>query len=140
MLQSEKNSIVNRNFLKRVAFLAVAGLILLLVVMARQTETQTSLDLRTEEVRNMMAFGPYIENMTGYKPVDYSLLENTEFTSYADYQEYGFVTAEPVDQNNYETYQFVLVGDEHSSLGAAGYAGLLVRKESLIPCGHVINK
>lgn len=140
MLQSEKNSIVNRNFLKRVAFLAAAGLILLLVVMARQTETQTSLDLRTEEVRNMMAFGPYIENMTGYKPVDYSLLENTEFTSYADYQEYGFVTAEPVDQNNYETYQLVLVGDEHSSLGAAGYAGLLVRKESLIPCGHVINK
>ncbi len=140
MLQSERNCIMNKTLLKRVGFLVAATIILFLVVMARQTETQASLDLRTEEVRNMMAFGPYIENMAGYKPVDYSLLENTEFTSYADYQEYGFVKAEPVDQNNYETYQFVLVGDERGSLGAAGYAGLLVRKESLIPCGHVINK
>lgn len=111
-----------------------------LLINLRQKEELEDLDFKGDAVRNLMLYAPYIEKMKTLKPIDYSLVEKTEFSSYTDYQEYGFVTDEQIDESSYENYAFVVVGDTHGSMGAGNYAGLLVHEESGLPCGYVMLK
>ena len=121
-------------------FLLIILLFALLLADMLQKEGKEPLDFRGVEVKNLMLYAPYIEGMKGSKSIDYSQVEKAVFSSYTDYQEYGFITDEQVNESSYENYEVAVVGDTHGSMGAANYAVLLVHKETRIPCGYAMLK
>ncbi len=139
-MKSEKAWLKNHSFQLFAGVLIAILLFSLLLMNLWQRKESETLDLGDEEARSLMLYSPYIERMKGSKSIDYSLTEETAFSSYAEYQEYGFITDEQIDETSYDDYAFVVVGDTHGPMGAANYAGLLVHKETGLPCGYVMLK
>lgn len=97
-------------------------------------------DLKKQAVRNTLIYGPYIENMKGTRLIDYNIAEEKDFDSYKDYLEYNFVTEEAINKYNYKNFRYLVIGNTQSAMGNMGYVGLLVDRNSQIPCGHIISK